>query len=100
MSSKNVKEVNTSQSNILEDCKFINLSILNEIVGLFSFPECQTSVYVEENLLKRKGIASHLEDICTNWSFIVSTNTSKGVKYNTNAMEINVRSVYARGCGT
>ena len=54
VSSKKVKEVNASQSNILEGCRFINLSILSEIVGLFPCPECQSSVYVEENLLKRK----------------------------------------------
>ena len=32
VSSKKVKEVNASQSNILEGCRFINLSILSEIV--------------------------------------------------------------------
>ena len=99
VSSKKVKEVNASQSNILEGCRFINLSILSEIVGLFSCPEWQSSVYVEENLLKRKGLALYLEGICTNCPFIFQ-HTSKGVKYNTNAMEVNVRSVYAmRRCG-
>ena len=100
VSSKKVKEVNASQSNILEGCRFIDLSILSEIVGLSSRPECQSSAYVEENSLKGKGLASYLEVICTNCRFIFSTYTYKGVKYNTNAMEVSVRSVYAmRRCG-
>ena len=98
MSSKKVKEVNDSQSNILEGCRFINLSILSEIVGLFSCPECQSSVYVEETLLKRKGLALYLE-VTHKLPVYFATYSSKGVKYNTNAMEVNVRSVYAMRCG-
>ena len=47
---------------------------------------------------EREGLASYLE-IMHRLPVYFSTYTSKGIKYNRNAMEVNVRSIYATRCG-
>ena len=56
-------------------------------MGLFSCPECQQngSVFIEEDMLKRKGLASYLMVKCSNCNFNYSTYTSKGVLDNQQA---------------
>ena len=57
------------------------LELLVFYLKLFKCPECQQmgSVLIEEDILKRKGLASNLEVKCSNCTFKCSIYTSKGV---------------------
>ena len=96
-SSKKVKEVTATKSDGLEGFRLVDMSILRNIIGLFSCPECEEDGCV---YIGRKGLASCLQIECTNCSFSYTTYTSKRVGNNEKAMEVNIRSVYAmRRCG-
>ena len=99
-SAKKIQEVSVANSNILDGFRLVDATFFHDIIGLFSCPECQGSVYIEEDFLKRKGLASYLKINCSDCPFSYSKYTSKGVENNQQAMEVNIRSVYAmRKCG-
>ena len=100
-SAKKVTNIVATEAKGFEGYRLIDVSVLGEMVDLFSCPECQNNgLEIHENTLKRKGLSSYIELSCTNCTFKYSTYTSKGLSGNEQAMEVNVRAVYAmRRCG-
>ena len=60
VSSKKLLHVDATKTNNVEGSRIIDISILCNIMGLFSCPEYQQngSAFIEEDMLKRKGLAS------------------------------------------
>ena len=100
---KKLKNVADSVSNNLEGFRLVDMSILKDLLSLLCCPgpECkETSLIVEEDERKKKGLSSFLTVNCTTCPFSWSSHTSKGAKTNQRVMEVNLRAVYAmRRCG-
>ena len=72
------------------------MAVLSELIGLFSCTGyIEGWVFLEEDTVNRKGLASFLMIKCTLCPFMHSVYTSKGAKDNEQLKEVNIRSVYA-----
>ena len=53
-SAKKIQEVFVANSNILDGFRLVDATFFHDIIGLFSCPECQGSVYIEEDFFKKE----------------------------------------------
>ena len=102
-SSSKVKDIDTSSDDteipLLSGYRFIDISILSDIINSFACPECfHSGLTLQEHKSKQKGFSIFMSVVCQcgySKHFYSSKTANKGKRY-----DINTRIVYAsRSCG-
>ena len=107
VSLKKVKSIKRKKVDRIEGYRLIDIQIFEDIITSLACPECcEKTLYVEEDLTKKKGLATYISVLCE-CGYAKENYTSKAVinnpmsnKKGMKPFEINTRAVYALGsCG-